>query len=61
MKKIEIGDYIVFKAATRSGYTKARRKVNGFWGMTDMPTVGYHGWSNFAVRRDEIIAVEKAA
>lgn len=59
MHDIKVGDYIIFKAATRSGYTKARRKVNGFWGNTGMPTVGYHGWSNFAVRHHEIIEVEK--
>jgi hypothetical protein len=58
--EIEIGDYIVFKSATRSGYRKARRKVNGFWGDTGMPTVGYEGWSNFAVRQHEIIEVQKA-
>ncbi|WP_292960525.1 hypothetical protein [Novosphingobium sp. UBA1939] len=53
-KKIRIGDRIKFKAATRSSYRVAVRKVNGFT-PDGRPTVGYHGWSNFVVEPHEII------
>ena len=54
---IKVGDRITFRAVTRHTGAKATRVVNGFWGSTDKPTVRYQGWSNFAVRRSEIIEV----
>jgi len=57
--KIEVGDYIVFKSPTRHTKTRQeRRQVRNVdeWGR---PLVGYAGWSNFIVRLDEIIRVEK--
>lgn len=53
-KQIRIGDRIKFKAAARSHYRVAIRKVNGFT-ADGRPTVAYHGWSNFIVERREII------
>ena len=55
--KIEIGDRITFRAATRDGNRKMTRVVNGFWLDGTMPTVRAHGWSNFIVRLHEIIEV----
>ena len=52
--KIKIGDTIKFKSATRDGNKSVTRKVNGFWMGGDLPTVIYNGWSNFAVRLNEI-------
>ena len=54
---IEVGDSITFKACTRHSNNKVTRKVNGFWGSTDSPTVRYEGWSDFAVRPSEIMEV----
>lgn len=54
---IEVGDRITFKACTRYSNNKVTRKVNGFWGSTDSPTVRYEGWSDFAVKPSEIIEV----
>ena len=45
MKKIEVGDYITFKAATRAGFRKARRKVIGFSQLYVI--VRYIGWGSF--------------
>jgi hypothetical protein len=58
-KKFKVGDWLIFKAATRSSYTKARRKITGIdgWGR---PLVTYHGWSGFVVQPREIIEVEKS-
>ena len=57
--KIEVGDRIKFKAMTRWNCGTVWRKVNGFWLDTSRPTVRYGGWSDFAVRLDEILEVEK--
>lgn len=54
---IDIGVWIKFKAATRADYKAVWRKVNGDW--DGCPTVRYHGWGNFVVRRHEILAVSK--
>jgi hypothetical protein len=59
--KIKIGDRIKFKSPTRNGSFSTWRKVNGFWGNTNMPTVRFEGWSNFAVKIHEIIDIEKGA
>ena len=59
VEKIEVGDRIKFKAATRNSFNPVWRRVNGFWGNTSMPTVRFEGWSDFAVRLGEIIEVEK--
>ena len=56
---IKIGDRIKFKAATRWNCGAVWRVVNGFWG--DQPTVRYGGWSNFAVRLDEIVEMNAIA
>jgi hypothetical protein len=57
MKKIKKGDRIVFKAATRWGFKKATRIVNGFW--DNEPTVRFGGWSDFVVHAHEIKEVIK--
>lgn len=64
--EINVGDEIVFKSPTRSGYRKAKRKITGFrdYGpdVAKCATVTqYHGWKDFAVKLDEIISVEKWA
>lgn len=59
LPKIEVGDYIVFKAATRDSFKKARRKVKRFDGF-GRPLVGYGGWSEFIVHLEEILEVEKS-
>jgi hypothetical protein len=58
METIQIGDSIKFKAPTRNSNKAVWRKVNGFFGYTTMPTVRFEGWSNFAVRLNEIIDVD---
>lgn len=55
--EIKIGDRIKFRSPTRWGDNVAIRKVNGFWGDTDMPTVRFGNYGNFAVRLDEVIEV----
>jgi len=57
-KLMEIGDYIIFKAATRCDYRKAKRKIVGFDPLGRVE-VRYAGWSNFIVLPHEIISVEK--
>jgi hypothetical protein len=59
METIQIGDSIKFKAPTRNSNKAVWRKVNGFFGYTTMPTVRFEGWSNFVVRLNEIIDVDK--
>jgi len=59
METIHIGDSIKFKAPTRNSNKAVWRKVNGFWGDTNMPTVRFEGWSDFAVKIHEIIEVDK--
>jgi len=54
--KLNIGDRITFKAATRDSYKKITRVVTGFW-SNGCPTVRAHGWSDFVVRWNEISAV----
>lgn len=54
ISKIKIGDFIMFKAATREHCRTATRKVTGFY--LGEPTVGYHGCRNFVVHVREIIA-----
>jgi len=56
--QFSVGDWLTFKAATRSDYRKARRKITGIDEM-GRPMVGYAGWTDFVVRPDEIIKVEK--
>jgi|14_taG_2_1085336.scaffolds.fasta_scaffold163346_2 hypothetical protein len=51
----KIGQKITFKSATRSGYAKATRLINGSW--CGLPTVRFHGWSNFVIKEDEIIEI----
>lgn len=58
MKKIEVGDYISFKAATRDTYRKAKRRVKSIDEL-GRPLVGYAGWSHFIVNRREILEVFK--
>ena len=47
------GQKITFKSPTRSGNTKATRLINGSW--CGLPTVRFHGWSNFVIKENEII------
>jgi hypothetical protein len=58
-RKIAIGDSITFKAATRSHYKMATRKVVGVDCLGNC-LVRYHGWDNFVVLWPEIQAVIKA-
>ena len=53
--KIEIGDKITFRAATRWNCGKVTRVVNGFYDSKNkIPTVRYGGWSDFVVKPNEI-------
>ena len=55
---VQIGDRIKFRAITRWGDRPAWRKVNGFYGSTQMPTVRFGGYATFVVRRPEIMEIE---
>lgn len=55
---MRVGDLLTFKAVTLNSYRKATRLINGFT-LTGRPTVRYSGWSNFIVREDEIISIER--
>lgn len=58
--KIEIGDRIVFKAATRWNCGTVTRMVVGFYDFEEkIPTVRYGGWGDFAVALHEIKKVIK--
>lgn len=57
---LDIGDRIQFRAVTRWCDSKVWRKVNGFWGDDDKPTVRFGGCGNFIVHHHEIVTVEKA-
>lgn len=57
---LKIGDRIKFKATTRSGSRTVWRKITGFYGNTNLPTVRYDGWNNFLVYHHEILDVEYA-
>jgi hypothetical protein len=54
-RKMQIGDLLTFKAATRCSYRKATRKIRGF-DSYGRPMVGYEGWSNFIVQPKEVIS-----
>ncbi len=58
-KKLKIGDSITFKAATRSHFKQATRKVVGIDAL-GRPQVRYHGWHNFIVHWSEISSVHRA-
>lgn len=58
-RKLNVGDRITFKAATRCSYRKATRVVTGFW-ITGEPEVSYAGWRGFVVHWHEILEVRKA-
>lgn len=63
MKRAKIGDSIKFKAATRSHYKVAVRRVTGYY-ANGYTVTRYHGWSDFCVRADEVLEVlpqDKAA
>lgn len=57
--KIEKGDRIEFKVATRSHCRKAIRKVKKVERQHGWVEVGYHGWPDFAVKAHEILRVIK--
>lgn len=59
-RKMQIGDLLTFKAATRYSFAKATRKIKGFDHL-GRPLVKYAGWSEFIVRPSEIISWESAA
>lgn len=56
--KLEIGDRITFKAATRASFAKLTRVVNGFW-VDGRPTVRAHGYGEFIVDWREIQSVQR--
>jgi hypothetical protein len=58
-RKIAIGDSITFKAATRSHYKLATRKVVDI-DVEGRPLVRYHGWNDFVVQWPEVKAVINA-
>jgi ATP-dependent Clp protease adapter protein ClpS len=55
-KRPKIGDRIIFKAATRFSHRKATRVVKRVHANGSCE-VGYSGWSDFVVRRAEILDV----
>lgn len=55
-KRLKIGRTLVFKAATRSDYKIAKRKIVGI-DHFGRPMVRYHGWSDFVVAPHEILEV----
>ena len=57
-RKMQIGDRLTFKAATRDRHRKATRVIVGF-DEYRRPLVRYAGWDNFIVRKNEIISVEQ--
>lgn len=59
-RKFAIGDSITFKAATRSHFKTATRKIVSIDFM-GRPCVRYHGWDNFVVQPREVTALTKAA
>lgn len=59
-RKIKVGDYITFKAATRWNCGKVRRKVVAIDAL-GRPNVRYGGWSDFIVHLHEISKVETTA
>lgn len=59
-QKMQIGDLLTFKAATRYSFAKATRKIKGFDPL-GRPLVKYAGWPEFIVRLDEILSWERAA
>ena len=54
MDNIRVGDRIKFRAVTRHSDRAVTRVVNGFVSENGNPTVRFHGWGNFVVRRHEI-------
>ncbi len=58
MKKFKVGDLLTFKAATRYSYRKATRKIVSI-DHYGRPCVRYCGWSEFIVRPNEILSVER--
>lgn len=59
VNKIEVGDYIKFRAVTRCGNESVWRKVLGFDDLGRL-YVRYAGWGDFIVYWREIIDVRKA-
>jgi hypothetical protein len=51
---MKIGDRIKVKIATRAGWIRGWRVVNGF--DNAKPTIRAHGWGKFVVRPHEILA-----
>jgi len=58
-RKMQVGDLLTFKAATRCSYRKATRIITGFDSF-GRPLVRYAGWTDFIVQPKEIISSEKA-
>ena len=56
-RKMNVGDLLTFKAATRYSFKKATRVIKGFDHL-GRPLVGYAGWSDFIVQPKEIISVK---
>lgn len=53
---MKVGDEITFRSPTRSGSRKATRKITGFRDYGAVTVTKYHGWTDFAVKLDEIIS-----
>lgn len=56
--KMNVGDLLTFKAATRCSYRKATRVITGFDSF-GRPQVRYEGWHDFIVQPREIISVQR--
>lgn len=49
------GQKITFKSPTRSGCVKATRIIKG--SFKGLPTCRFNGWTDFVVRKNEIIEI----
>lgn len=58
VQKMQVGDLLTFKSATRYSFTKATRVITEIDGY-GRPLVRYAGWSGFIVQPKEIISVER--
>lgn len=59
-QKMQVGDLLTFKSATRDSYRKAKRIIRDF-DYAGRPAVGYAGYDYFIVLPHEIISVEHVA
>jgi hypothetical protein len=60
ISKIGVGDKIKVRVATRSGWIRGWRVVNGRWNTVDgvfHTTIRAHGWDRFEIRPHEILDI----